>query len=682
MEPTKESTPEKTVKTPTGKTAHVGTNRTIRAIIGAVFVFVIMFSAISICQNTGKAVRVDITEQKIYTLSDGTKAILAKLNQPITLKLYFAKTTAMKGPDQIRYFNNYYEFVKSLLEQYVTQAKGMVDLKIIDPKPFSEDEVEALQYGLQRFSISEDENFFFGLVAQTQFGVDKVIPFFSPDRQDFIEYDISNLIDSAITRQKTRLGIMSSLPVMGDDPSSYMAQMLRMQGQQPRPSWTIVEQLRRKYEVTEVPTDVNDINDIDILLVIHPKDLPERTLFAIDQFVLKGGRTVVCVDPFCIADRPDRSNMQAMMSYSQSSNLDKLLRTWGLSMPENTFAGDRGLALQASIVRDQRPETIIGFLNLGPDCFNKDSVITAYLNQVRVLFAGVLRKTADVNEAKETDSQIQRTALISTTDRGNSFKVDSPTELMFMQPDKLMSKFFDGTKPVTMGYLVTGRLASSFPDGIEIEVDANNPQDPNDNKKIKKQITGLKQARQDCAVAVFSDVDFISDMLAYQNSFFGKVVVGDNSALLMNAVDDLTGSSDLISIRSRGNFQRPFIVVKEIEERAEKETEEEVAKLNAEIQGFNNELQNILASAKGEKAEVIGSSILQKQRELELKKRQAQKQLREVRKERHRRIEQLGNSLRNFNMLTAPVVILAIAVILTVRSRARKRHYISHASDA
>jgi ABC-2 type transport system permease protein len=138
----------------------------------------------------------------------------------------------------------------------------------------------------------------------------------------------------------------------------------------------------------------------------------------------------------------------------------------------------------------------------------------------------------------------------------------------------------------------------------------------------------------------------------------------------------------LISIRSRGNFQRPFIVVKEIEERAEKETEEEVAKLNAEIQGFNNELQNILASAKGEKAEVIGSSILQKQRELELKKRQAQKQLREVRKERHRRIEQLGNSLRNFNMLTAPVVILAIAVILTVRSRARKRHYISHASDA
>jgi ABC-2 type transport system permease protein len=661
-----------------------GANRTIRTIIGAIFVFIIMFSAISICQNIGKTLRVDITEQKIYTLSDGTKAILARLNQPITLKLYYAKTAAMKGPDQIRYFNNYYEFVKSLLEQYAAQAKGMVDLKIADPRPYSEEEVEALQYGLQRFSISEEENFFFGLVIQTQFGVEKVIPFFSPDRQDFIEYDISYLIDTAITRQKTRLGIMSSLPVMGQDVSPYMARMMQLQNQQPEPPWTIVEQLRQKYEVTEVPTDVNDINDIDTLLVIHPKDLPEKTLFAIDQFILKGGRTIVCVDPFCFADKPDRSNMQMMMSYSQSSNLGKLLRTWGLAMPENTFAGDRGLALQATIARDQRPETIIGFLELVRGCFNTDNVITTDLNRVRIFFAGTLREIADVNEAEKTGSKIERTALITTTEKGNSFKVDSSTELMFLQPAKLMSKFYEGNRPVTMGYLITGRLASSFPDGIEIEIESSSEEDPNEIKKTKKQITGLKQAEQDCAVAVFSDVDFISDMLAYQNSFFGigKIVAGDNSALLMNTVDDLTGSSDLISIRSRGNFQRPFTAVKEIEEQAEKETAAEVAKLNMEIQGFNNELQTILASAKGEKAEVIGSSILQKQRELELKKRQAQRQLRDVRKKRHERIEHLGNMLRNFNMLTAPGAILVIAVILALRRTVRKRHYISHASDA
>jgi ABC-2 type transport system permease protein len=171
-------------------------------------------------------------------------------------------------------------------------------------------------------------------------------------------------------------------------------------------------------------------------------------------------------------------------------------------------------------------------------------------------------------------------------------------------------------------------------------------------------------------------------MLAYQEAFFGKVIVGDNSALMMNAIDDLTGSSDLISIRSRGNFRRPFTVVDEIERQAEAETAEEVAKLNVEIAGFTSELQKLLTSAKEEQAEVVGSSILQKQRDIEYKKRQAQRQLRQVRMQRRERIEHLGNVLRNFNMLAAPAVILMIAIVLGVRRSVRKRHYISHASDA
>ena len=190
-------------------------NRTVRVIIGVILVLVIMFSAISICQNIGKPVKVDVTEQNLYTLSDGTRAIISKLNQPVRVKLYYAKTAAMKGSDQIQYFNNYYRFVKSLLEEYAAVSKGMIDLQIIDPRPFSEEEVQALRYGLQRFPITEEESFFFGLVVQTQFGVEKTIPLFSPDRQNFVEYDISYLIDTAITRQKTKIGILSSLPVMG-----------------------------------------------------------------------------------------------------------------------------------------------------------------------------------------------------------------------------------------------------------------------------------------------------------------------------------------------------------------------------------------------------------------------------------------------------------------------------------
>ena len=663
-------------------------SRTIRAVIAVILILVITFSAISISQNIGRFLKVDVTKQKLYTLSDGTKAILAKLNQPIKVKLFYAKTAALKGPDQIKYFNNYYQFVKALLEEYASAAEGMIDLQIIDPRPFSDDEVQALRFGLKRFSITEEENFFFGLVVQTQFGVEKLIPFFSPDRQNFIEYDISYLIDTAITRQKTKIGIMSSLPVMGDDVTGYMAQMMRMQGQQPKPAWTFVEQLKQQYQVKSIATNTDEIKDVDILLVIHPKDLPEKTLFAIDQFVLKGGRGIVCVDPYCFADRQQQQmQMQMGVPASQASSLNRLLRTWGLEMPANTFAGDRRLALKTSIMQNQRPEKIIGFLNLTPpQSFNTNTVITTGLNQVRFLFAGVLREIADANE--QEDAQIERTPLITTTNRGNSWRVTSPYELMMPNPSQLMDKFIDGTEPVVMGYLLTGRFRSSFPEGIEIEVESteadssDQPQDPNADKKTTKHVTGLTKAEEDCALVVFADVDFISDTLAYRNFFFGKTVLGDNSALMLNAIDDLGGSSDLISIRSRGNFKRPFIVVDEIERQAEAETAKEEAKINAEITGFQSELTSILASAKKGEEEVIGSSILQKKKELELKIHQARRQLRRVKMKRRERIEHLGNMLRNFNMLVAPAVILAIAVILGIHRSVRKRHYISHASDA
>jgi ABC-2 type transport system permease protein len=680
-------------------------NRTIRALLGAVLILIIVFSGISICQNLGARLKVDITDQHIYTLADGTKAILGRLNQPIKAKLYYAATAAMKAPDQIRYFNNYFEFVKALLQEYAALSKGMVQLEIIDPRPFSQEEEQAMRSGLQRFPISQEENFFFGLVMQTQFGVEKVIPFFSPDRHNFVEYDISYLIDTAITKQKKKIGIMSSLPVMGQDVSDYMARMMQMQGQQPEPPWAIVEQLKNKFEVKTIGTDVNDINDVDTLLVIHPKNLPEKTQFAIDQFVLKGGRTVVCVDPFCWMDRPQRSNPMQMAQQDQSSNLDRLMRTWGLEMPKNTFAGDRGLAIEAPLNRSQRAEKVIGFLGLTSECFNKGSVISTNLNQLRLLFAGVLNevdpsakapagKSADANGPKEpkpdATPQITRTPLMMTTDHGNAWRVSNAFELMFPDPSKLMSSFSDGTKPVSMGYLVTGRFKSSFPDGIEVEVAAKDPNtkkdkaaDPNKPKMVKKHITGLTQAKDECAVAVFADVDFLTDQLAYASSIFGKVVVGDNSALLLNAIEDLNGSGDLISIRSRGNFKRPFVVVDKIEQEAEKETSDEITLINAQIEGFNTELQNLVNSAKDkDQPEVLGGTIVQKKRDLELKIHEAQRQLRQIKAKQRERTDQLGQTLELVNMAAVPGVVMLVAVVLGLWRSVRRRHYISHASDA
>ena len=660
---------------------------TLRAIIGAVLVLVITLSAISICQNTAKGWKVGITDQRLYTLSDGTRAILSKLNQPITAKLFYAKTAALRGPDQIRYFNNYYQFVLALLQEYVAASKGIVRLEVIDPRPFSEEEAEAMRYGLEKFPITQEENFFFGLVVQTQFGVEKVIEFFSPDRQNFVEYDISYLVDTAITQQKTKIGVLSSLPVMGDDMSGYMAQMMRMQGQQPRGPWTIVEQLRRQYEVNPVPADVNDINDVDILLVIHPKDLPDQTMLAIDQFVLKGGRTIVCVDPHCLNDQPAQRNPMMPQQQSQKSDLNKLMRNWGLEMPENTIAGDLNLALAARMGEDG----IVGFLGLRPEpgCFNKDSVIAAELNQVTMLFAGALNEVGESIDPNVPSVDVERTPLVSTTVQGNVVKVDSPYELMFMDPGILRNKFRPGVQPVTMGYLLTGKFKTAFPDGVAIEApapkeesdeSANDDEDKTTTKLIKPE---LIEATEDCAVIVFSDVDFLSDRVAYRDSFFGsKMIVGDNSALLLNAIDDLSGSSDLVSIRSRGNFRRPFTVVDAIEKQAEEKTAEKMKSVEAAIAGYNADLQKMVASAKEGEEEVLGNAILKQRRDLEQKIYDAERQKRVIRMERREGIDGLGMKLQRRNTLMAPAAILIVAVVLGARRNVRRRHYISHASDA
>lgn len=645
-------------------------NRTLRTILAIVFIAITTFSVISIFSNVRNQPKIDVTEQRLYTLSQGSKNIIKKIRQPLTLKLYYTKTAARKGPDQIQFFNNYYEYVKSLLEEYRKVSNGKINLQVIDPRPYSQQEENAIRYGLKKIPMDEEENFFFGLVLQTQFGATKTIPFFKPERQEFVEYDISHLIDSAIRRQKKRIGVISPLNVTGEDVSPYMARMMQMQGQTPEGPWTIIKQLKENYEVKKLGTDVRDINNVDILLVIHPKDLPKKTQFAIDQFVLNGGRTVVCADPYCIADQPKQQRQMYTGGHKQSSQLNTLTEKWGVTLPADTFAGDRTMAIKASLRQQSRPQQLLFYMGVDKTGLNTNNPITANLNEVRLLYPGVLEKTS---VTEPNDIELNRIPLVSTTDRGNTWSVSNRYELMSPDPEKLYSDFTPGSKPVHMGYFITGKFESAFPEGIEIE----SPNDPN----ITEHLTGKTKAEQECAVAVFSDVDFITDSIAYQSSFFGKTPVADNANLLLNTIDSLAGSTNLISIRSKGSFQRPFTYVEKIRQKSEQQTMEEKKRIQAEIKGFEQELNNIASSGQGDQ-EIVGSEIMEKKKQLELKIHQARKRLRELKKQEREKIESLADSMRNLNTLPGPVLVLVIAVFLGIRRAVKRRRSISHASDA
>lgn len=658
-------------------------NRTTRAFLAIFFIAVIAISAVSITQNAARSIRADITEQKIYTLSEGTKAILAGLTQPITVKLFYTKTAAMQGPDDIRIYNNYYAFIKALLEEYAAQSNGKLTLEVIDPRPYSEEEMAAIRYGLRRFSMTAEENFFFGLVVQTPFGATRIIEFFALDRQQFAEYDISYLIDTAVTRQKKRIGVLSSLPVMGD--SGYMAQMMQMQGQQPKQKWGILTQLERKYELISVPTDTETIEGVDLLLVIHPKDFAEKTQFAIDQFILKGGRAAVLLDPHCVLDGPDRMARMSGQSHSSASNLPRLLEAWGLEMPENTFAGDRELAVIGSTAANRRPEKIIGILKFegAKESFNRSHTISANLNEVIMMFPGVLKPIA----SSEGQTGLTLLPLVTTTAKGNTWRINGPHELMMPDYTEFMRRFFDGTAPVATGYLVSGQFKTAFPDGIMLEAEkegeTDDQNDQNEDKPKTRHVTGLTESLEPGAVVVLSDVDFISDIVAYQRTIFGLTTVGDNGALLQNILEDISGSANLISIRSRGNFKRPFTRVDAIEAKADAETAEEEARIVAQIKEFERQLNERIRSLEGEnKGELINQTIVEEKRAIELQLIEAEKRLRDVKMQKREQLESLKNRLRNFCTLPGPVLTLLIAIGLGIHRSIRRRYYISHASDA
>ena len=227
-------------------------NRTHRTILAVLFIGVITVCAILMAEKVFARARADLTERRDYTLSQGTRNILAGLNQTVRLKLYYARVAAMKGPEQIRFYNNYYLYVRSLLEEYVRLSQGKLILSIFDPRPYSDEEEEALNHGLTRIPMLDDESFFFGLVAQTELGKEKAIPFFQHDRQVFVEYDVSRLISDVTRREKKKVGVLSSLPVTGGDMSPYMMQMMQMQGRMPEQPWTIVTHLKDQYEVVPV----------------------------------------------------------------------------------------------------------------------------------------------------------------------------------------------------------------------------------------------------------------------------------------------------------------------------------------------------------------------------------------------------------------------------------------------
>ena len=610
------------------------------SLLAVLFVSGIMLSNLALDN-----MRLDLTEQKLYTMSEGTLKVLDDIQQPINLYLFFSDRASSENA----HLRNYARRVRELLEEYTHYADGRLILHVIDPAPYSEEEDRATEFNLQSVPVQGGDKLYFGLVGTNVVDDVEVIEFFQPDREAFLEYDISQLIYTLTNPAKPVVGILTSLQVFGG---------FDLASQRSTPEWAILDQIGQSFETRQIDLESGAIDpDIRILMLIHPKGLSEKMLYAVDQFLMRGGRLMLFVDPYADKDPmfqdasspPDAGGIQA-------SEIKRLLDVWGLEVNMDAIVADRTLALPVQSPSVQRPIRHVSFIGLDEKRINRDNLISAQLSRVTFGFPGQIRKT----DAFEGEFE---PLLFTSEDSG---EIPKPRYRYLPDPTALLEWFEPGGVPLTLAAWVRLQPQSMYPSGPPEGAQA-----PADGH--------LAEAREKLDAIVVADADMLSDTLwARAQNFFGQRIVqawASNGDFVTNALESLAGSGDLIGLRGRSEFSRPFHVVEQLRRQAEQRfhaKEEELQKRLQEAEENISRIQQL--RQEGEQ------SLLTEQQRAEIEAFQQERlrvrrELRSVRHELDRDIEHLGSILRLINIWLVPVLITMAAVGLWLfqrRRRARK----------
>lgn len=610
------------------------------------FLAACLFIAVIIIVNiTFTSWRLDLTENKLFTLSKGTINILNNLEEPITLDLYFSQK-ALTGIPSLA---NYGVRVRDMLREYETHSNGMLNLVITDPETFSEEEDRAVASGIQGIAVNAaGDRAYLGLVGTNSTDDEKVIPFFQSNRQASLEYDITKLVYSLAYPKKPVIGVISTLPVFGDETQTPAL-----------PKWTIISSMMEFFEVKDLGTKVEHIStDVDVLMVIHPKDLKLKTRFAIDQYVLTGGKAMLFVDPFAETDRtaPDPNNPSAMPDID--SDIPDLLNKWGVEILKEKIAGDINAAMHVQTRGPRGPREIayLPWLRLADESFNKDDFATSTLKVIHMGTSGIIEK--------KSDSNISFTPLIQTTRQ--SMQLDRDFLIIQRDPNVILENFKSMEKHQNLAVRLQGIAETAFPNGISGKDEATGEDETTGETDEKQNGSGDVIQQGNINVIVIADTDILSDLFWIRTqSMFGMDVpqpIADNGNFIINTLDNLSGSNDLISLRSRGEFTRPFERVEAIRRDAELRFREREKQLIAKLEETEKKLLQLQQEQGGENHLILTeeqAAEMEKFRQIRLDTR---KQLRSVQHELKKNIENLGTKLRIINIGLVPLLIIVIAL--------------------
>ncbi|MGB8841805.1 MAG: Gldg family protein [Aliidongia sp.] len=624
--------------------------------LGLLLTAILFISVNSLAGRLFGGAHIDLTDQQLFSLSDGTKAVLGKIDEPITLKLYYSKRLGEVSPGYAVFADR----VQELLQEYAARANGKIDLKLLDPVTFSEVEDQATAAGLQGVPIDDNgEKVYFGLVGNNSTDDKEVIPFFQNDREKFLELDLTKLIQSLAFPKRKVIGLATALPLDGD----VMAQM---QGRPTHPL-VVTDQLRQSFDVHSLPPNFDSIpNDVDVLMLVQPEKLQPKTEYAIDQWVLRGGHALVFVDP----DSELQAAHPTMLSPPGSptaAEFDRVLNSWGVELVKDKVVGDRLQArrVNAGAVRGQAVD-YLAWLTLTDDSINHDDPVTGKLAQINVATAGAL---LPVSGAKTSFVPLLQSSLQSELIDVDRIKQTPPDIL------GLLRDFKSSDTRYTIAARISGPADTAFPDGPPAALDAQG--NPVGEPDAAVKAAQIKTAKEPINVIVVADSDLLDDRFWVQvQDFFGQKVVtpqAGNGDFVVNAVDNLTGTGDLIGLRSRGSAVRPFTLVENKQRDAEDKYQAQEKALQDKLKDAQAKLDEI--AGKDADPDKLSPEQVQAVDQFRATIIQTRQQLRQVQLALREAIDRLKLELVALDVGAVPLIVACAALVAgLLRLRRRKRH--------
>ena len=614
----------------------------------ALVVLAVLFVAVMLLVNVAfRGARADLTQNHLYTLSEGTKKIIGSLDEPINLYLYFSD----KGTQDLPQLRTYYTRVREMLEEMASRSGGKIKLDLIDPLPFSEDEDRASSLGLQSVPVGNSgEKIFFGLAGTNSTNGQSSIPFFQPDKESFLEYDIAKLIHELSMAKKPVVGLLSSLPIAaGFDPAT----------RQMREPWAVDQQWAQLFEMRPLQASgLKTIDkDISVLVVVHPKQLSDDVQYAIDQFVLRGGHLLVFVDPDAELDdtAQDPNNPMAAMMSDKSSDLPRLFKAWGIEYDPKKVVLDRTRALPISMGEGTAPVRHPAILGFTAEDLNHDEVTTANLDSINMSTAGYFELSKDMKDEKLTP-------LIQTTGDATTVPIDRVK--MLPDPSALYTDYKPGGDHLIVAARLSGKFKTAFPE--------------------RKEEGSLAESKDDGQIILVADTDILSDRMWVQvRPFFGQKLMNafaNNGDFAVNSLDNMAGSSDLISVRGRATSQRPFTTVEVLKRNADERFRAKEQELQKELSDTERKLTELQSAKSKDQAQILSPEQKSELDNFLKRKLEIRKELRQVRRQLDAEIESLGTRLKLVNIVLMPLLVTLAALAFAWWRNQRRRNALGAAA--